>query len=453
MSEMINRRQFLVGCSSAIAALAGSRLTSLAFADAQTAGADSSDILVVVFLRGGWDALNVVMPISGADRGLYELARPYLKVPTSGANAAINLNGQFGMHPALNPLSGLYQAKKLAFIHAAGLTSDTRSHFDAQQFIELGTPGVKTTSSGWLTRCLQHISLSPAVLFPALSAGNSQAMALLGTDNAVSMNNPAGFTLNGNWQYQEAQRAALRDLYSGTSWLDAAGTDTLNTVDLIASTNPGNYTPAGGAVYPRGSFGDNLQSVAQLIKMQLGLRVATIDLGGWDTHQNEGDGGGGYFANNQLSPLAQGLAAFYTDLDGGCGANYIGRTTVVVMSEFGRRLKENANRGTDHGHGSLLLALGGSVKGGAVYGQWPGLRNDQLYDGADLAVTTDYRQVLGEILTRRMGVADVTSVFPGYSGYTPLDFMVKRFGSSGTVPPGLLSKIFLPSITNSPTCP
>ena len=449
MSETISRRNFLVGCCSAIAAMAGSKITNLAFTNPNAAASSTdNEIVVVVFLRGGWDALNVVMPIAGADRGYYEAARPFLKVPVSGANAAINLNGQFGMHPAMAPLTGLYQSRKLAFIHAAGLTYDTRSHFDAQEFIELGTPGVKTTSSGWLTRFLANTPLPPTVLIPALSAGGSQAMSLLGRPDAVSMSSPSGFTLNGNWQYQDLQRAALRDLYNGSSWLETAGTDTLNTVDTIATSNPGTYTPSNGAVYPNSSFGANLQAVAQLIKMGVGLRAATIDVGGWDTHEHEGDGGTGYFADNQLKPLAQGMAAFYTDLNGSCPTNYIQHTTLVVMSEFGRRLKENANRGTDHGHGSVMMALGGNVKGGQIYGQWPGLANDQLYDRADLAVTTDYRRVVGEILNRRLGIADVSTIFPTYSGYAPIDFMVDNSPHIVTIPPGQIPRVFLPSVSS-----
>ena len=456
MSETISRRNFMVGCCSAIAALAGSKISNLSFTNLNAAAASSdNEIVVVVFLRGGWDALNVVMPIAGADRGYYELARKYIQVPVSGANAAINLNGQFGMHPAMAPLTGLYQSKKLAFIHAAGLTYDTRSHFDAQEFIELGTPGIKTTSSGWLTRFLSNTSLPPTVLIPALSAGGSQAMSLLGRTDAVSMSSPTGFTLNGNWQYESLQAAALRDLYNGSSWLDAAGTDTLNTVDTISTANPGTYAPANGAVYPNDSFGANLQAVAQLIKMGVGLRAATIDVGGWDTHEHEGDGGAGYFADNQLKPLAQGMAAFYADLNGsGCGSNYIARTTLVVMSEFGRRLRENDNRGTDHGHGSLMIAMGGSVKGGQIYGQWPGLANDQLYDGADLAVTTDYRRVVGEILNRRLGIADVSTIFPGYTTYAPLDFMLDNSPHGVVIPPGLIPRIFLPSVSSGgAACP
>jgi uncharacterized protein (DUF1501 family) len=454
MAQSLSRREFLVGCCSAIAALAGSRITNLAFRDPEVPTILGGEILLVIFLRGGWDALNVVLPIAGADRGYYEASRPNLAIPVSGAGAAIALNAQFGLNPAMISLAGLYQAKKLAIVHAAGLMVDTRSHFDAQNFIELGTPGINVASSGWIARHLQTSPNVPAAaLLPALSAGGSQALSLLGETKAVSMSSPSGFKLYGNWQFIDAQRAALRDLYNGADWLTQAGTETLDMIDLIERTNPGSYHPANGAVYPNGSFGNNLQAVAQLIKMQVGLQAATIDLGGWDTHEYQGDKGAGYMGDNLLKPLAQGLAAFYTDLDGACGANYNRRTTAVVMSEFGRRLKENANHGTDHGHGNVMLVLGGNVKGGKVYGAWPGLANNQLYDGADLAVTTDYRRVLSEILTRRLGNPNITTVFPGYTGYAPLDIVVDSHATPVPPPPNQTRRVYLPVESTNPLCP
>jgi uncharacterized protein (DUF1501 family) len=445
VANILSRRGFLVGCSSAIAAMAGARLTNLAFAEPEAAAGSNDEILVVVFLRGGWDALNVIPPIDGTDRGLYEQARPGLRIPTTGVGAALRLNAQFGMHPAMAPLLPFYQAGKLAIVHACGLRHDTRSHFDAMQFMELGTPGSKTTTSGWITRHLQSLPGVPSTnLIPAISAGGQQSMSLLNYDNGVSMSRPQDFQLSGNWRHIDNQRQTLRNLYSGTNWLDLAGTETLDTLDLIDTANPGDYTPGAGAIYPGGGFGDNLKTIAQLIKMQLGLRVATIDLGGWDTHEGQGDGSGGYLANNQLKPLAEGLAAFYTDIDG-CGTGFAQRTTIVVMSEFGRRLKENANGGTDHGHGSAMLVLGGGVNGGRVYADWPGLANAQLYDGYDLAVTTDYRRILSDILTRRLGNSDIEAVFPGYAtSYTPLDIV--RIGAGTTQIPTYQNKVYLPQI-------
>jgi uncharacterized protein (DUF1501 family) len=441
----VTRRKFLIGCSAAIAALAGARLTHLAFAEPDSNGYND-EILVAVFLRGGWDALNVVPPLDGPDRGYYEEARANLNVP---ANVLLHLNNQFGLHPALAPLFNLYQAGHLALVHAAGLMEDTRSHFDAQQFIELGTPGVKTTATGWITRHLQSApNLPPSIFLPALSAGNAQAQSLLGSNEAAAMVSPDSFSIGGNWRWGDAQRAALRALYTGDNWLYGAGTQTLNTLDVIEAAGVGHYTPANGAVYPDGSFGNNLQTVAQLIKANLGLRTATIDLGGWDTHEYEGDGGGGYLANNQLVPMGQALAAFYTDLsNAACAQDFTRKLTVVVMSEFGRRLRENANHGTDHGHGNVMFVLGGSVNGGQVYGQWPGLANNQLYQSTDLAVTTDYRRVLAEIVTKRLGNPNLATVFPGYAGYTPLG-LVRGNGASTPPPPGAYN-IYLPLVSNA----
>ena len=443
----VTRRQFLMGCSTAIAAMAGARLTHLAFAEPSSNGYND-EILLAVFLRGGWDALNVIPPLGGADRGYYEENRPDLKVP---AGSLLHLNAQFGMNQALAPLYNLYQAGHLAVVHAVGLMEDTRSHFDAMQYIELGTPGVTTTGTGWITRHLQSApNLPPTIFLPALSAGSSQAESLLGSNEAAAMYSPNDFSIGGNWRWGDSQRVALRALYTGDNWLYQAGTQTLNTLDVVEAANVNNYVPSNGAVYPGGSFGDNLKTVAQLVKANLGLRAATIDLGGWDTHQYEGDGGGGYLANNQLTPLGQGLAAFYTDLNNAaCALDYTRKLTVVVMSEFGRRLKENANHGTDHGHGNVMFVLGGNVNGGQVYGQWPGLANNQLYQSTDLAVTTDYRRVLSEIVTSRLGNPNLSTVFPGYSGYAPMGIVR---GAGVAAPPAGPFSLYLPMVSNGSGC-
>jgi uncharacterized protein (DUF1501 family) len=201
--------------------------------------------------------------------------------------------------------------------------------------------------------------------------------------------------------------------------LHASGTQTFQAIDVIQRASSSAYQPANGATYPNGGFGSNLKTIAKLIKLGVGLRAATVDLGGWDTHQAEGDGSGGYLSH-LVGELSSGLAAFYIDLDESGSPTYADRMTLVVVSEFGRRLSENASRGTDHGHGSGIFVLGGQVNGGRVITNWPGLQNEQLYDRADLAVTTDYRQVLSEILVRRLGNARLGTVFPGYKDYQPL---------------------------------
>jgi uncharacterized protein (DUF1501 family) len=432
----------MVGCSTAIAAMAGSRLTQVAFANPWASGSFNEEILVVVFLRGGWDALNVVPPLAGADRGYYEQARPNLKVPAQGESALLPLNDQFGLHPAMAPLLELYQAQKLAIVHAVGLNFNTRSHFDAMEFIELGTPGVKATTSGWITRHLQSAPNLPAsILMPALAAGTYQPTSLLGNSEAVAMNSPSEFTLSDDPSYRDQQRDVLRRLYTGDTWLHRAGLQTLNAIDVVEGASPGEYTPAHGAVYPDGYFGTNLKTVAQMIKLDIGLRVAAVDLGGWDTHEYQGDGTGGYMAD-LLGQLAQGLTALYTDLDGTNGQSFTRRLTLLVISEFGRRLSQNASYGTDHGHGSVMLVLGGHVNGGRVFGPWPGLRNDQLFEREDLAVTTDYRQVLSEILVRRLGNPNLDVVFPGYAGYQPLGIV-----QGADLPIGRPRRVFVPLIS------
>jgi uncharacterized protein (DUF1501 family) len=404
MPKPINsRRQFLQGCSYAIASMAGARLTNLSFAQDN----NPSDTLVVVFLRGGWDALNVVPPLQGDDRGFYEKARPNLRITD-----LLPLNDQLGLHPALGPLHDLYQAGKMGIVHAVGLDHDTRSHFDAQEFIELGTPGLKNTTSGWITRHLQETGVNS--ILPVVSTAG-QPTSLLNFVPTVSVNSPSDFSQWGN-DLVGSQQAALRQLYKGSTLLHQAGARTLDALSIVSPLVEQEYQPSNGATYNDDELGQQLKTIAQMIKLDAGLRVAAVDFGGWDTHEYETDGNGGYIGD-LLSQLSSGLANFYLDLDSG----YTDRLSVVVISEFGRRLVQNESYGTDHGHGSVMLTLGGNVNGGQVYGNWPGLHNDQLYDHADLAVTTDYRQVLSELLSKRLGNSNIENIFPGFSGkYNPL---------------------------------
>jgi uncharacterized protein (DUF1501 family) len=384
--------------------MAGARLTNLSFAQDN----NSSDTLVVVFLRGGWDALNVVPPLQGDDRGFYEKARPNLRITD-----LLPLNDQFGLHPALAPLHDLYQAGKMGIVHAVGLDYDTRSHFDAQEFIELGTPGSKNTTSGWITRHLQSTGVSS--ILPVVSTAG-QPTSLLNFVPTVNVNSPSDFSQWGN-DLVGSQQNALRQMYKeGSSLLHQAGARTLDALNIISPLREQEYQPANGAFYNDDELGRQLKTIAQMIKLDAGLRVAAVDFGGWDTHEYETEGNGGYIGN-LLNQLSTGLANFYLDLDSG----YTDRLSVVVISEFGRRLVQNESYGTDHGHGSVMLTLGGNVNGGQVFGTWPGLHNDQLYDHADLAVTTDYRQVLSELLSKRLGSTNIENIFPGFSGkYNPL---------------------------------
>lgn len=412
-----SRRGFLVGCSAAIASYAGSRFNTLSFGDPN----QNSEILIVVFLRGGVDGLNLVPPIAGADRGHYESARPNLAIPVSGPGAALPLNAQFGLHPSAAPLHDLYQNGNLAIVQAAGMsTVINKSHFDAMQFVELGTPGRKSMTTGWLTRHLTSASNLPAdMAMPSLAVGDLQPTSLAGNLTTVNMGDPRSFNVsNGPWNWRPQQKAALRSMFeANTNWLNDGGVQALNAVDIIESSVTGDYVPTNGAVYPDGPFGQQLQVLAQMIKLDLGLQVATLDIGGWDTHGDQG-ASTGVFADN-VAILAQGLHALYSDLDGVGASNYTNRLTVVAQSEFGREVYENGDRGTEHGYGNQLFVLSGNAIGG-LHGTWPGLSSGQLVDGTDLAVTTDYRQVLSEILIRRLCNTNLETIFPGYTGYQPL---------------------------------
>lgn len=420
-----HRRQFLASGALTLGGMVGG-IPRLAFA---APDAVNDELVVVVFLRGGIDGLSLSMPIAGVDRGYYETARPRLRIPVSGTGAALPLNGLLGLHPAANTRAGasaaslydFYAAGKLAVVHACGLDHPTRSHFDAQNYMELGTPGVGSTGAGWLTRHFQTAgNLPPEIIMPSLAVGSSQQASLLGNLETINMEDPDSFGLDniGHWQWRDAQRSTLRQMInSDTDAVHQTSLQALDAVGIIETYVSGDYTPANGAVYPGNGFGEQMSLIARLAKLGLGLRAATIDFGGWDTHDGQASGSTGYFAN-QVTTLSQGLAALYQDLDGAGGLTQ--RLTVVVMSEFGRRLRENDDSGTDHGHGNVMLVMGGRVNGG-VHGTWPGLHNDQLYDRADLAVTTDYRRVLGEILIRRLGNNRLDQVFPGYTSYQPLN--------------------------------
>ena len=430
----ITRRGFLVGCSAAVTALAGSRFNTIAFADP----GDNTEILLVVFLRGGMDGLSTVPPIAGNDRGFYEAVRPTLQIPVSGPDAALALDAQFGLHPAAAPLLDIYQNGNLAIVQAVGMDIVNRSHFDAMQFVELGTPGDKSTTTGWLARHLSSAPNLPAeIIMPSMAVGDLQPASLLGSLETVNMTDPRWFNINtGPWLWSHPQRAALRRLFNvGSSWMHNTGSQAMDAMDIIELNATDDYTPGNGAVYPDSDFGEHLQVLAQMIKLDLGLQVATLDVGGWDTHEQQGLGAGGYFAAI-LGDLAQGLAAFYTDLDGAGAANYTQRLSVVVQSEFGRELRENSDSGTEHGYGNLMLVMSGNAIGG-LHGPWPGLDPGQLVDGTDLAVTTDFRRILTEILIRRLGNPRVGEIFPGYTDYQPLGVV-----EGEDLPPDFSGKIF-----------
>lgn len=377
----------------------------MAFAAPAGALAGGSDVLVCVFLRGGADGLNVVVP--HGDRFYYE-NRPSLAIaePGRGAGKAVDLDGFFGLHPAMSPLKELWDDKLLAAVHAAGSTAGNHSHFDAMDFMERGTPGERRILSGWIGRHLSSLASANDSPFRAVGFGELIQASLRGPVPATALASIADFHLQGFDEELERFQSTLASMYGGTGFLDVQAQQTLSAVARLAAANPGQYEPANGAEYPDTDFGSGLKQVAQMIKADLGMEVACLDLGGWDTHEGQG-GAEGHMAG-LLADLAAGLHAFTADL-----SERMGRITVVTMTEFGRRIEENASGGTDHGTASFLFLLGGGVNGGKVYGPWPGLADHQLYEG-DLAVTTDYRTVLAEVLSRRLANPKVGEVFPGF---------------------------------------
>lgn len=420
---MISRRSFIAGAGAAGIALGGpGRVHSLSFAHRALAGQDDHEPkhLITVFLRGGADFLNLVVPSDGDDRSLYEHARPNLQVPVAELLALGD--SPFGLHPSAAPLADLFGDGKLAVVLGAGLPADTRSHFDAQRFIEIGGVSNSGPHSGWLAR---HLASAPIgsggepSLLPAIALGSNAPESFATNNQVVALPTLSGFEFPPEFRnWRAAQRTTLRRLYaSGDTAVHAAGLQALNGSNIIELNSGEDYQPRAGIDYPANGFGRGLSSLARLIKLDLGLSTATIDLGGWDTHASQGNGSGGFFAQN-VGTLAQGLGAFYADLDGPGDSKHINNTTIVVMSEFGRRLRENSG-GTDHGHGGTMFVLGGAVNGG-FHGEWPGLAKERLYDQADLAVTTDYRRVLSEIVIRKFANPNLGVVFPGYSEYQPL---------------------------------
>jgi uncharacterized protein (DUF1501 family) len=361
--------------------------------------------LVVIFQRGAADGLNIVVPHGEAQ---YYAMRPSINIPRQ---KVIDLNGFFGLHPSLSAFQPLWQQGHLAIVHAAGSPDITRSHFDAQDFMETGTPGVKATEDGWLNRSLHDLPLAAqkASAFRAIALGPSLPRILSGAEPAVAMNNINDFSVGGKNPKASPAASAFEAMYdhSSDSVLHGTGEETFDAVKMLKAADPGKYTPAAGANYPKGRFGDSLRQLAQLIKANLGVQVAFADIGGWDHHVNEGSTEGQLA--NVLGEFSQSLAAFWTDL-GDLGED----TVVVTMSEFGRTARENGNRGTDHGHANVMFVLGGPVKGGKVYGRWPGLDQSQLYEQRDLALTTDFRQVIGEAVARHLGNKNLGNVFPGF---------------------------------------
>lgn len=365
-------------------------------------------ILVAIFQRGAADGLNIIVP--HAEKRYYEM-RPSIAIPQPVAadpqNTAVDLDGFFGLHPSLAPLKPLYEAQHLAIVHAAGSPDPTRSHFDAQDYMESGTPGLKATNDGWMNRALPA-GRGAASPIRAVSIGATLPRSMRGRNTAVAIESLSSFQVR-----NDAASKVFQSLYSGTpdTVLSGAGRDTFDAVALLQSLAKQPYRPAAGAGYPDGRFGSSLRQIAQLIKSNAGVEFAFADIGGWDHHVNEAAQRAteGQLANI-LRDFGQSLAAFWQDL-----GDRMDDVVVVTMSEFGRTARENGNRGTDHGHANVMFVMGGDVKGGKVYGDWPGLAQEQLYENRDLNLTTDFRDVLGEVVYAHLGNRNLAGVFPGYS--------------------------------------
>ena len=367
--------------------------------------------LVVIFQRGAADGLNIVVPYAEPS---YYTMRPSIAIPR---NQVIDLNGFFGLHPAMTSFKPLWDQGHLAIVHAAGSPDTTRSHFDAQDYMESGTPGVKSTTDGWLNRTLQSEGRTPDAPFRAVALGTSLPRILSGSAPAVAVSSVNGFAIAGGNPAAAPLGNTFESMYAQSvdSVLHGTGQETFEAVKMLKSTDPQHYTPAPGANYPKGRFGDALKQTAQLIKANLGVQIAFTDIGGWDHHVNEGATEGQLA--NVLRDFSQSIAAFWTDL-GPLGED----TVIATMSEFGRTARENGNRGTDHGHANVMFLLGGPVRGGKVYGRWPGLDPAQLNEGRDLALTTDFRRVLGESVSRHLGNTQLGTVFPGFEN-SPREFV------------------------------
>jgi uncharacterized protein (DUF1501 family) len=369
-----------------------------ALAAGETAG--RRKVLVAIFQRGAADGLNIVIPHADP---LYYPLRPTIAIPR---RRVIDLDGFFGLHPALAPLKPVFDQKRLAVVHAAGSPDPTRSHFDAQDYMESGTPGVKATRDGWMNRAVASAPGTPSPL-RAVSFGPRLPRSLRGSGAAVAIDRLSEFKLA-----DSASSGAIQSLYSrvaGPALRGAAG-DTFAAISALQSLERRPYQPAHGAVYPPSRLGESLCQIACLIKADLGLEVAFAEIGGWDHHANEvaADPSEGALAN-LLGGFGQALAAFDRDL-----GSRMEDVAVVTLSEFGRTARENGSRGTDHGHANCIFVMGGAIQGGRVAGRWPGLDAGSLYEGRDLAVTTDFRDVLGELVARHLGKADLGAVFPGY---------------------------------------
>jgi len=403
---MKNGALALIGTSTIPAFLSRSVLAEM------TTAAANHKKLVVLFQRGAVDGLNVVVPYQEKN---YYAMRPSIAIKQ---NEVIDLDGFFGLHPQMAAFKPLYDRQELAIVHAVGSPDPSRSHFDAQDYMESGTPGVKVTEDGWLNRALAvEPEAGKPSAFRAVALGTQVPRTLQGKVPAIALNNLADFSVGGKGPQMSPISNAFQAMYdeSTDSVLQGTGQETFEAVKMLKAADPAKYLPAPGAVYPSTPFGNSLKQIAQLMKANLGVEAAFSDIGGWDTHQNQGAATGQLA--NRLTEFSNSIAAFWRDM--GDDAENV---TLVTMSEFGRTARQNGTGGTDHGHANVMFVLGGQVKGGRVYGKWPGVANEQLNEGRDLTVTTDFRTVLGEAAYKTLGARNLEVVFPG-SQVKPAGFL------------------------------
>ena len=392
------RRYFLKSGGVALASFAAAPSFLIRTALAQDNGNRGVDypIVIAIFQRGAADGISMVVPFGDKH---YASIRPQIAIPEPSQGSderAIDLDGFFGLHPSLDSLKPIYDSGHLAVVHAVGSPDNTRSHFDAQDYMESGTPGNKSVSDGWLNRYLQATPVKEATPFRAVALSPTMPRVLAGKAPSVAMQRVADFGIRSGGASSQVEEM-FAELYK----------DTFDAVKMLRSKNSQQYAPANGVQYPTSPFGQTLLQIAQLVKSNVGLQVAFADLGGWDTHANQGSARGQL--GNRLKDFGDGIAALYRDL-----GDRMRNVVIITMTEFGRAIRQNGSGGTDHGHASSLFVAGGPVRGGKVYGQWPGLAVEQLHEGRDLALTTDFRTVFSEILSAHMGAKDVSRIFPGF---------------------------------------
>lgn len=368
--------------------------------------APRGDTLVVIFLRGAADVLNMVVP-HGEDA--YYALRPSLGVPHPDESSAkkeeraIDLDGFFGFHPSMSALLDAWTSQQLAIIHACGAPDESRSHFKAMELMERGVDDERGPASGWIGRHLATLNTGNSSPLRAVGMGTRPQRSLSGSVPVSALRSIADFHLGGDQRALQQMRAALNVVYED----DVLGQDTLSIMDTLEQLDPATYQSP-FATYPDTEFGLALKQTAMLIKAEVGLEVSAIDVGGWDTHFAQGSVTG--LMPSLMKDLADGMAAFHADMQ-----QHMKNLTVVTMSEFGRRASENGSLGTDHGHGSMMMVMGGNVDGGKVHGEWPGLQDGQMIGPGDLAVTTDYRDVLSEVLQKRLNNPATDQIFPNYT--------------------------------------